>query len=90
MSGALSKISLLYCHGLQSVKFTLLLFIKFCIDYSVCFRVHTSEEYIICNHLNKSSVTLKIHTIMYYLVDQHIVVFLFTGYKSIIFSEYVL
>jgi len=58
---------------------------KFCIDYSVHIRVHTSEEYIICNGLNKSSVMVKIYTITCYLVDEHIDVLLFTGYKSIIF-----
>jgi hypothetical protein len=57
---------------------------KFWIDYSVRIHVRTSEEYITCNHLHKSSVTVKIHTIAYYLVDEHIDV-LFTGYKSITF-----
>jgi hypothetical protein len=75
----------MYCHELQRVKFTFLLSMKFCIDYSVRIHVHTSEEYIICNHLNKLSVMVKIHTIMYYLVDEHIDVLLFTGYKSITF-----
>jgi len=74
-----------YCHGLQSVKFTFLLFMKFCIDYSVHIHVHTSQEYIICNCLNKSIVTVKMHTITYYLLDEHIDVLLFTGYKSITF-----
>jgi hypothetical protein len=55
---------------------------KFCIDYSVHIHVHTSEEYIICNHLNKSNVLVKIHTIMY-LVDEHIDVLIFTCYQSI-------
>jgi hypothetical protein len=35
---------------------------KFRIDYSVRIHVRTLEEYIICNHLNKSNVTMKIHT----------------------------
>ena len=79
-----------YCHGLQSVKFTFLLFMKFCIDYSVHIHVHTSQEYIICNRLNKSSMTVKMYTIMCYLVDEQIDVSLFTGHKSITFSEYIL
>jgi hypothetical protein len=75
----------MYCHGLQRVKFTFLHSMKLCIVYSVCIHVHTSEEYIIFNHLNKLSVMVKIHTIMYYLVDEHIDVLLFTGYMSITF-----
>jgi len=52
-----------YCHGLQRVKFTFLLFMKFCIDYSVHIHVDTLAEYIICNCLNKSIVMVKIKTI---------------------------
>jgi len=60
---------------------------KICIDYSVHTHVHISEEYIICNNLNKSSVMVKIHTITYYLEDENIDFLLFTCYKSITFFQ---
>jgi hypothetical protein len=65
----------MYCLGLHTLKFTFLLLMKFCIDYSVNVYVHTSVKYIICNCLNKSSVTVEIYTIMHYLVDYALMFF---------------